>query len=215
MTKKELEQELWKLKNEARENKVFGYCRISTKKQINQHGLEAQRKEILEKYPNAEIIEEQGSGQSKRPKFEDIIYNSKAGDILVCTKLDRFCRSTEEGLKYIKELLDKNVTVHILNVGIIDNTPMGKLFYTMLLAIAEFEKALIVERMNDGKEVARANNPNFKEGRPKKFSRQQLDLAMELLETHSYKEVTEMTGISRGTLSREKQKQNDTDRSSI
>lgn len=208
MTKKELEYELWKIKNESRENKVFGYCRISTKKQITQNGLEVQKKEILEKYPNAEIAEEQGSGQSKRPKFEEIVYNCKKGDIFVCTKLDRFCRSTEEGLRYIKELLDKDVSIHILNVGMIDNTPMGKLFYTMLLAFAEFEKALIVERMNNGKEVARANNPNFKEGRPKKYTKQQLELAMELLETHTYKEVTEMTGISRGTLCREKGKRN-------
>lgn len=205
-TKKELEIELWKVKNESRENKVFGYCRISTKKQLDQNGLESQKKDILEKYPNAELIEEQGSGQSIRPLFEEIIFNCKAGDIFVCTKLDRFCRSTGEGLKYIDELLSKGVAIHILNMGMIDNTPMGKLTNTMLLAFAEFEKSLILERMNDGKAVAKANNPDFKEGRPKKFTKQQLEHAIELLKTKSYKEVMEMTGISITTLWREKNK---------
>lgn len=206
MTKKELEMELWKLKNENRENKVFGYTRISTKKQLEQNGLEAQKKEILEKYPDAQITEEQGSGQSKRTKFEELIFNCKAGDIFVCTKLDRFCRSAKEGLRYIEELLNKGVSIHILNMGMIDNSPMGKLTYTMLLAFAEFEKSLILERMNDGKAVAKANNPNFKEGRPNKFTKQQLALAMELLETKTYKEVMEMTGISIATIWREKSK---------
>ena len=91
-------------------------------------------------------------------------------------------------------------------MGMIDNTPIGKLTYTMLLAFAEFEKSLTVERMNDGKEIARANNPDYREGRPKKFTKKQLDHAMELLKTHSYKEVESITGISRGTLTREKAK---------
>lgn len=73
-------------------------------RKLDQNGLEAQKKDILEKYPNAELIEEQGSGQSIRPLFEEIIFNCKVGDIFVCTKLDRFCRSTGEGLKYIDEL---------------------------------------------------------------------------------------------------------------
>lgn len=207
-TKKELIEEINRLKNDSRENKIFGYCRVSTKKQMQGNGLEAQKEDILKAYPNAEIIFEQGSGQWKRPAFEAAIENCIAGDVFVCTKLDRFCRNTKEGLRYIDELLEKGVTIHILNMGTIDDTPIGKLTYTILLAFAEFEKSLIVDRMNEGKEVAKANNPDFKEGRHLKFSKQQLDHAMELLDKYTYNEVISMTGISRGTLWRERRKRN-------
>lgn len=210
MTKKELEQQLELAQKELQKIKgrpsgIFGYARVSTKKQLEQNGLDAQEKEILEKYPDAKIIKEQGSGQKERPLFLELINYLQEGDTLVCVKLDRFCRSTEEGLKYIKMLLDKKVNIHILNMGMIDDTPMGKLTYTMLLAFAEFEKSLILDRMNEGKEIA-MQNPNYKAGRPKKFSKEKLNLAMDLLENHTYSEVEKMTGISRGTLVREHSK---------
>lgn len=217
MTKKQLEEQLAKQEQELKELKkkyephtpiVYGYCRISTKKQLEQNGLDAQESEIKEKYPTAVIIREQGSGQSKRKKFEDLLEHLQEGDTLVCVKLDRFCRSTEEGLKNINMLLDKGVSIHILNMGLIDNSAMGKLIVTIMLAFAEFEKSLIIERMSAGKEVARVMNPNFKEGRPKKFNKAKIDLAMSLLDEYTYKQVEEMTGISRGTLTREKAKRN-------
>lgn len=62
-TKKELIEEINRLKNDSRENKIFGYCRVSTKKQMQGNGLEAQKEEIIKVYPNAKIIFEQGSGQ--------------------------------------------------------------------------------------------------------------------------------------------------------
>ena len=71
----------------------------------------------------------------------------------------------------------------------------------------EIERDLIVERTQEGKEIAK-QRPGFKEGRPKKFSKQQLGLAMQLLETHSYSEVEKMTGISKSTLTRHKRKMN-------
>ena len=64
---------------------------------------------------------------------------------------------------------------------------------------------MIVERTTEGKAIARQRE-DFKEGRPKKFKRAQLDHAMYLLETYTYKEVTDMTGISKSTLIREKRK---------
>ncbi|HBB8191328.1 TPA: resolvase [Enterococcus faecium] len=62
-----------------------------------------------------------------------------------------------------------------------------------------------MERTQEGKEIAK-QRPGFREGRPKKFSKQQMTLAMKLLETNSYKEVEKMTGISKSTLTRYKRK---------
>lgn len=97
------------------------------------------------------------------------------------------------------------MTIHILNMGVIDNSPMGRLMVTMLLAFAEFERALIIERTQTGKAAARSRT-GFRDGRPPKFTPEQIDHAIGLLETHSYKQVTKMTGISRSTLQRENRK---------
>ena len=74
-------------------------------------------------------------------------------------------------------------------------------------AFADFERDLIVERTQEGTEISK-QRPGFKEGRPKKFSQQQIELAMSLLDKHSYKEVEKMTGISISTLTRNKRRKN-------
>ena len=102
-------------------------------------------------------------------------------------------------------LRDKGVAVHILNMGLLDNSPMGRLVATMLLAFAEFERDMIVERTMEGKAIAK-QNPDFREGRPKKYSRKQIEHALELLDNNSYKQVEDLTGISKSTLIRAKKK---------
>ena len=82
---------------------------------------------------------------------------------------------------------------------------MGRFFLQTMLAIAEMERNMIIERTQEGKEIAKQRE-DFKEGRPKKFSRKQIELALGLLETHSYRQVEEMTGISISTLARAKKK---------
>ena len=120
--------------------------------------------------------------------------------------MDRFCRNVREGLSIIDNLMSKGVKVHILNLGIIDNTPIGRLLYTVLLAFAEFERNMIVERTQSGRELAR-QKVGYREGRPPKFSKEQINLAMQLLTEHSYKQVESMTGISKSTLQRAKKNQ--------
>ena len=103
----------------------------------------------------------------------------------------------------MKKLFDKKIAVHILNIGIIEDTPTGRLIFNVFSAFAEFERDMILTRTQEGKMYARMHNPNFKEGRPKKYTVYQLDLAMKLLETDSYHEVEKKTGISVSTLCRE------------
>lgn len=182
---------------------IIGYCRVSSKKQLEGNGLEAQKSEILSKYENAEIIFEQFSGKTtERPVFTKIINELKENDMLVVSKLDRLARNTVEGINIVQDLFKRNVSIHVLNVGLLENTSMGKFFLTTLLAMAEMERNTIIERMNAGKEIAK-QNPNFKEGRPKKYTKHQLDWAMNLLGTNSFKQVSRQTGISESTLKRE------------
>ena len=121
------------------------------------------------------------------------------------TKLDRFARSMSQGSELVSELIDKGIRVYILNIGILDNTPASKLIRNVFFAFAEFERDMIVERTSEGKAIAK-QNPDFKEGRPKKYSKKQVAHALELLENHSYKQVEDLTGISKSTLIRAKKK---------
>lgn len=190
-------------------NKIVGYCRVSTKGQLEGNSIEEQSKSILERYPSAKIIEESYSGAKDREVFNSIIDSLESGDTLVVTKLDRFCRSTKEGLQYIDLLMDKGVKIHILNMGLIEDTPMGRLIVTNLLAFAEFERAMIIERTQSGKAIAKTKE-GFKEGRPKAYTPEQLDNALSMLTINggdrSYKEVERLLGISKSTLIRENNK---------
>lgn len=185
---------------------IYGYTRVSTKTQLEGNGLKAQTQEILEKYEGAKILEEQFTGtKTDRPVLNKLVQELQEGDTLVVTKLDRLARNTVEGIQIIESLFSKGVAVHVLNVGLLENTTMGKFFLTTLLAVAEMERNIIFERTQAGKEVAK-QDPNFKEGRPNKFSKKQISHALELLETNSYKQVEEITGISKSTLIRAKKK---------
>lgn len=182
---------------------IFGYCRVSTKGQAKDgNSLQAQEQEILSRYNDAQIYKEAYTGTTTdRPVFNDVIQKMKEKDMLVVSKLDRLARNTEEGIKIVKDLFKKKCSVHVLNVGLLEDTAMGQFFITTLLAVAELERNQIIERCQTGKAIAKLN-PDFTEGRPKKYNQKQLDHALDLLLDHSYKEVVQMTGISKSTLIR-------------
>ena len=185
---------------------IYGYCRVSTKGQLEGNSIEEQEREIRARYPNVELIAESYSAVKERTVFNELLEQCQQGDVLVVTKLDRFCRTTKEGLQYIDLLMGKGVKIHILNMGLIEDTPMGRLIVTNLLAFAEFERAMIIERTQAGKAIAKTK-AGFKEGRPKKYSKEQIEHALKLLETNSYKQVEKMTGISKSTLIRNRNRE--------
>ena len=101
----------------------------------------------------------------ERPGFDDLLSKLKAGDEMVVCKLDRFARTAPEGALLVRDLVDRGITVHILNMGISDNSPIGKVMVTVMLAFAEYERDMIVERTSDGKAYKREHDPNWREGR--------------------------------------------------
>ena len=181
----------------------FAYARVSTRKQFRDgNGLEEQIAK-LENVGFDELVVEEFSGATiKRPQLDALIQRLKTGDTLIVTKLDRFARSAAEGLSLINTLLARGIQVFILNMGLIDNTPIGKLITTILLAIAEFERDMIIERTQAGKEIARSKN-GFREGRPP-IDQKKKDFAVDLIlnQHKSYNEVVELTGLSKSTLTR-------------
>ena len=186
---------------------IYGYARVSTKGQMKEgYSIEVQTREILARYENAHMEIEQFTGATtERPVFNKIISELKKGDTLVVSKLDRLARNTVEGIQIVQELFDKGVAVHVLNVGLLENTSMGRFFLTTLLAVAEMERNTIIERTQTGKAIARTK-AGFKEGRPKSFTQTQIDMALDLLGQYSYTQVEKMTKISKSTLTREQRK---------
>lgn len=184
---------------------IYGYCRVSSKSQLDNNSLDQQEQEILSKYNNAIIYREQFTGKTTdRPKFNEVVDKIKKGDVLVVTKLDRLARNTIEGIQVIEKLFEKEVSVHVLNggLGLLEDTTLGRFFLTTLLAVAEMERSMIIERTQAGKEIAK-QNPDFREGRPKVYKRKQIDHALDLVESgRSYRDVAEITGMSESTLYR-------------
>ena len=189
--------------------KKIGYPRVSTntkgKKNIkgvsNGNTLEDQEKRLRE--AGAEIImPEQYTGTTMdRPVLNKVLEMLEEGDTLMVTKLDRLARTAGEGSILIKELIGRGVKVHILNMGLIENSITGRLLLNTLLAFAEFERDMIVERLNDGKEVAKANNPDYKEGRKALEIPAEFEALREKTEEGklTVKEACVALGISRST----------------
>ena len=170
------------------------------------NSLEAQVQQLKDSGADKILCDEYTGTKADRPQLTKLLEEIQPGDTLIVTKLDRFARSATKGIELINGLLDNDITVHVLNMGLMDNTSTGKLIRTILLAFAEFERDMIVERTSEGKRMAKSNNPSFREGRPPKFSKAQMSHAVELLEKKSYTEVAEITGISKATLVRYKAK---------
>lgn len=183
---------------------IYGYARVSTKGQAKDgNSLEAQEKALKEAGATKIYTDAFTGTKTDRPEFDKLMNKLQSGDTLIVTKLDRFARSMSQGSELVSELIDKGIKVYILNIGIMDNTPSSKLIRNVFFAFAEFERDMIVERTQEGKTIAK-QNPYFKEGRPKKYSKKQIEHALELLENHSYKQVEDLTGISKSTLIRAK-----------
>ena len=182
---------------------IYGYSRVSTKTQVKGNSLEEQKQELL-KHGCAEIIEEQYTGRTTdRPKFKKLIEETvKSGDTLVVCKLDRFARTVTEGIATVRYLFGKGVKVHVLNVGLLEDTPMGNFFITTLLAVAELERCMIMERTLAGKEIAKTRK-GYREGRPPVL-RDKMNYAMLMIDEqhYSYRETAKLTGISVSTIVR-------------
>lgn len=180
---------------------IYGYARVSTVSQELEVQLQA-----LESEGATVIYKEKFTGtKTDRPQLNELLSKLNEGDKLVVTKLDRLARNTKEGIEIIEQLFAKGVKVHVLNVGLLEDTTMGRFFLQTLLAVAEMERNLIIERTQEGKAIAKQQS-GFREGRPNKYTKKQLDHAMQMLSSHSFRQVAELTGISLSTLKRESRK---------
>jgi len=183
---------------------VYGYARVSTAGQAKDGNSLEQQEMVLRGAGAAEVFSDNFTGMKlDRPRLRALLDKLRGGDTLIVTKLDRIARSLTEGSRLVTELLERGVTVNILNIGVMDKTPSSRLIRNIFFSFAEFERDMIVERTQEGKALAKTK-AGFKEGRPKAYTPEQLRHAVALLGSHSYSEVVNMTKISKSTLQRAK-----------
>lgn len=182
---------------------IRGYARVSTTKQQHGTSLDDQRA-VLEAEGCQVVYEDVYTGTAlNRPEFDRLCREVQAGDTVMVTKMDRFARTETEAYEQVLAWVRAGIKVRVLNVGLIEDTEIGRLLLHVMLAFAEFERDMIISRTQAGRAYKRATDPNYREGRRPSFTKAQRDHAMDLLRDHSFTDVAAMTGISKSTVVRE------------
>ena len=178
-------------------NYVFGYSRVSTEQQNLDRQLDA-----LKKYGCDIIFNEKMTGTKKeRPELSKMIDRMTEGDTVVIESLSRLGRSTKDLIELTELFQSKGVHLVSLKESIDTSTSTGRLLFTLMSAIAQFERDVIADRTHEGLRSARARGRTG--GRPK-VDADAVKKAIKLYNTGQYsvKEIEELTGVKKSTLYR-------------
>jgi DNA invertase Pin-like site-specific DNA recombinase len=136
---------------------TIGYARVST----NDQHPEAQE-ERLKAAGCTRIYTDHGASGAKasRPEWDRCLDRLESGDALVAVRLDRIGRSVRNLLQVADDLEKRGVNLVLIDQGIDTRTPMGRMLFTILGAIAQFERDLIIERTKDGLAATTARGRN-------------------------------------------------------
>lgn len=182
---------------------IFGYGRVST----GQQTTENQRLELEQAGYLIEsdywYADEGVSGKvaaSQRPAFKRLISQIRKGESLVVSKLDRLGRDSIDVLQTVRQLGEREIKVIVLQLGNTDLTsPAGKLLLSMLAAVAEMERDLLIERTQAGLQRAKAEGKTL--GRPSKTTlEQRSDIRQRLGSGESVSAVAKLFGVSRANI---------------
>ena len=136
---------------------VVGYARVSSVGQ----SLEAQQEKLVS-YGVDKLFAEKLSGTTAaRPELKSCLEYVREGDVLVITKLDRLARSTLHLHKIVNDLNDRGVGFKVLDQSIDTTTKEGRLLFSILASLAEFETELRAERTNEGRIAAMERGVRF------------------------------------------------------
>ena len=139
---------------------LIGYARTSTLDQTA--GFEAQLSE-LSQAGCEKVFREQVSSVTPRAQLEAALDYIREGDVLVVSKLDRLARSTQHLLEIVDQVKRKGAHLQVLNLGMDTSTAAGKLLLTMIGAIGQFEREMMLERQREG--IAKAKSEGKYTGR--------------------------------------------------
>lgn len=152
----------------------IGYLRVSTKDQCEDRQSDALRPICDELH-----VEKLSSVAKVRPVYERVLRRLKSGDTFVVWDLDRAWRSAKDSLVELDRLRERGIEIQIASLNLDTTTPHGKLLYTFISGLAEFERAMLSERTKQGLEAARRRGKRI--GRPPKISDYQIRAAQRKL----------------------------------
>mgnify|MGYP000165532211 FL=1 len=178
-------------------NFVFGYARVSTEQQNLDRQLD-----MLQKYGVDFIYNEKMTGTKRnRPELEKLLERLTKGDTVVVESLSRLGRSTKDLIWLMETFNSKGVNLVSLKESIDTTTSTGKLLFTLMSAIAQFERDVIADRTREGLSSARARG---RKGGRSRTDSEKLRKAIKLYNTQQYSlaEIEDMTGVKRSTLYR-------------
>jgi DNA invertase Pin-like site-specific DNA recombinase len=176
---------------------IVGYARTSTLEQVA--GFDAQLRD-LEAAGAEKIYREQVSSVATRPELEAALDFARDGDTFVVTKLDRLARSTQHLLAIVDKLGSKGVALRVLNLGLDTASPTGKLMLTMLGAIGQFEREMMLERQKEG--IAAAKAAGKYKGRAPTVRRKAADVQRLAAAGLGASEIAERLGCHRASVYR-------------
>ena len=178
----------------------YGYARVSTREQnpdSQQDALAAAGIEL------GNIVIETISGKlATRPRLDELLGRLEAGDQVVVTRLRRIGRNHQHLLDLSAWFDQHRVDFIVLEQGIDTTTPIGRLFFRFLAALAEFDREAIVEGTLEGLASARARGRTG--GRPPKLSQRQLDQAQRMYDSGelTVEEIAGVFNVRRSTMYR-------------
>jgi DNA invertase Pin-like site-specific DNA recombinase len=176
---------------------MFGYARVSTDAQCLDRQLDELKKYGVD---GKNIFQEKYTGtKANRPELDKLKLATRKGDVIVIESLSRLGRSAKD-LRVLIEYFDsEGIALVSLKEDIDLSTPSGRLLFSVLSSLCEFERDVIVQRTKEGLEAARARGRSG--GRPKKDPKTiQKALKLYDAQTHSTKEIAKLHGISVKTL---------------
>jgi DNA invertase Pin-like site-specific DNA recombinase len=190
----------------------IGYGRVSTR---DQHP-EAQEDALTAANCDRIFIDKASGKLASRPELDKALIAARDGDQLVITKLDRLGRSLKNLIELSEHLRDTDVALVVLDQGIDTSTPLGRMFFHILGAIAEFEHSMMVERTHDGLEAARARGRVG--GRKQALRPRQVELAQQMYDElgddgkrkHTVQDIANELGVARTTIYRYLDKEHQT-----
>lgn len=177
--------------------KRIAYLRVSTSEQKLDRQIDG-----LKHFYDELHVETVSAVSKSRPVYDSVMRQLKPGDTFVVWSLDRAWRSTKDALNEIDGLKTRGIAIHIASMSIDTSSPFGKLLYTFISALAEFERDLLSERTKEGLAAARARGKRL--GRPPKLSRRQVNNAARRIHERgeSTKAVADSYGVASWTLLR-------------
>jgi DNA invertase Pin-like site-specific DNA recombinase len=177
---------------------LIGYARVSTDDQKAQLQVDA-----LKDAGCVLVFTDTASGSlASRPQLDKMIEHLRPGDVVVVWRLDRLGRSLKNLIALVEDLAEKGVGFRSLSESIDTTTANGKLFFSIMGALAEFERDLIRERTNAGLAAARARGRVG--GRPPTMTPEKVTVARQMYASreHTVEAIARTLGVSRKTIYR-------------